>query len=195
MQKGDYLKSILKSLKTVFSIQEIALIWREENRQALFSRLNYYVKRNDLIRLRRGVYAKNKAYNRLELGTKIFKPSYVSLETILLKEGLIFQPRADITLVAYLNRQIKVNNQVFSYRKIKSEILTSPLGIVKEAEFSRASIERAVLDILYLEKDYYFDNLNPVNWEKVWEILPIYKNKRMKRVIKRIHSQFKKGEY
>ena len=46
-----------------------------------------------------------------------------------------------------------------------------------------ASPERAYLDMLYLHKDYYFDNLRPLDWNKVAEILPIYQNKRMERVV------------
>jgi len=52
--------------------------------------------------------------------------------------------------------------------------------------------ERAFLDTLYLYKKYHFDNLSPINWKKVFEILPIYQNKALEKRIKKYHQEFKK---
>jgi len=58
-----------------------------------------------------------------------------------------------------------------------------------------ATPERAFLDVLYLNKDYYFDNLSGLNWEKVFEILPVYEgNKRMERRVKEQYKEFKTKE-
>ena len=54
-----------------------------------------------------------------------------------------------------------------------------------------ASKERAFLDIMYINKDYYFDNLIGIDWDKVFKILPIYNNKRMTKKIKEIFIDFK----
>lgn len=91
MKKGDYLTSINRSQKTVLTINDIALIWNDSNSGAVKSRLSYYVKNGDLFRLRQGIYSKNRKYNKLELATRIFTPSYISLETVLAREGIIFQ--------------------------------------------------------------------------------------------------------
>jgi hypothetical protein len=41
-----------------------------------------------------------------------------------------------------------------------------------------------LLDRVYISKNYYFDNLCGVDWDKVFEILPIYHNKRMEKTVK-----------
>jgi hypothetical protein len=48
-----------------------------------------------------------------------------------------------------------------------------------------ASKERAICDRIYFTKDYYFDNLNEVDFIKLEEISQIY-NKRVKDEIKKL---------
>jgi len=127
------------------------------------SRINYYVKNNQLISLRRGLYAKNSDYNKYELATKIYIPSYISFETVLKNNGLIFQNYNSIFMASYKTKNIIINNQNYCFRTIKQEILTNSLGIINENNYTIATLERAFLDILYLNKDYYFDNLSPIN--------------------------------
>ena len=91
MPKGNYLKTILKSDKSVFTFQDLALLWGEQASPAIRVRVNYYVRKGELLRLRKGIYAKSKNYDPLELATRIYTPAYVSFETVLAKEGLVFQ--------------------------------------------------------------------------------------------------------
>jgi predicted transcriptional regulator of viral defense system len=179
MPKGNYLSAILRSNKTVFSSKDIALLWNEPSTAATRVRLNYYVKKGDLYRIRKGLYAKDRNYNKLELATRIFTPSYVSFETVLAKEGLIFQYYNQIFVASYLIREITVDQQTYAYRKIKTAVLINTIGVENVNETSIATKERAFLDTLYANADYQFDNLRSLNWEKVVEILPIYKNQRM----------------
>lgn len=179
MQKGNYLSAILRSPKTVFSTQDIALLWNEPASPATRVRLNYYVKKGDLVRIRKGLYAKGQNYNPLELATRIFTPSYVSFETVLVKEGLIFQYYEKIYVASYLTREIVIGQQGYVYRKIKDPLLTDAIGVKHIDETSIAGKERALLDTLYVNPDYQFDNLRSVDWEKVLAILPIYHNRRM----------------
>lgn len=64
MHKGNYLSVILRSNKTVFSTKDIALLWRESNTTAARVRLYYFVEKGDLYRIRKGLYAKSKNYNK-----------------------------------------------------------------------------------------------------------------------------------
>lgn len=73
-------------------------------------------------------------------------------------------------------------------KKIKDNILTNSAGIEQSDYYSIASKERAFLDVLYLNKGYHFDNLAPLDFNKVFELLPIYNNKRMS---KKVHTYFK----
>lgn len=187
MKKGDYLSAILRSNKTVFSFKDIVLLWRDSG-NATRVRINYYIKNGDLYRIRRGFYAKDKNYDKFELATKIYAPSYVSFETVLGQSGVVFQYYSQVFIASCLTREIKCEGQTYSFRKIKNTILTNRTGLENKDEYSVASKERAFLDILYLNKDYHFDNLSSLDWDKVFEILPIYKNKRMKKEIKEIYD-------
>ena len=188
MLKGDYLSAILRSNKTVFTSKDIALLWHDPGTSATRVRLNYYTKKEDLYRIRKGLYAKNPNYNKLELATRIFTPSYVSFETVLAKEGLIFQFYDRIFVASYLTREITVDQQTYSYQRMKDFILTDTSGIEHVSETSIAAKERAFLDTLYVNTDYQFDNLRSLNWEKVFGILPIYKNLRMIKKVNNLHK-------
>ena len=191
MQKGNYLTTILRSNKTVFTPKDIALLWQDSNIDAARVRLSYYVRKGDLFRIRRGVYTKNKEYDKLELATRIFTPSYVSFETVLAREGLIFQYQTNIQVASYLGREIEVDGQVYCYKKIKNTILTDSVGVEILNETSIATKERAFLDTLYTNADYYFDNLLSLDWDKVFAILPIYNNKRMTKIVDKLFKQAK----
>lgn len=191
MEKADIL-NILKSNKTVFSFKDILLTSSEENPALLRRRLYHYTKHGDLYHIRRGLYAKGKNYDKFELATKIFTPSYISFETVLGKAGITFQFYGKIFVASYQSKEITCDGQIYNFKTIKDSILTSDLGIEKRENYSIATPERAFLDVIYLYKDYHFDNLSPLNWDKVREILPIYGgNKRMEKIIKKLHESVK----
>lgn len=190
MRKKDYLSILLRSSKTVFSFKDIVLLWGDSGNAAK-ARINYYVKKGDLYQPRRGFYTKDKDYDKLELATKIYTPAYVSLETVLGQSGVNFQYYSQIFVVSYLTREIKCDGQKYSFRKIKNSILTNKMGLENTGGYFIASKERAYLDTLYLNGDYHFDSLNFIDWNKVFEILPIYNNKRMNKKVKEIYNNVK----
>lgn len=63
-----------RSTQTVFTAREIALILGETNTDIVKSKINYYVKRKEIIALRRGIYAKDITYNEYELANKVYSP-------------------------------------------------------------------------------------------------------------------------
>ena len=186
--KGNYLSAILRSNKTVFTTEDIALLWHESLSPKTLVRINYYVKQGELIPLRRGIYAKDANYNKLELATRIITPAYVSFETILAREGVIFQFYMPIFVASYTTRQLLVDKQVYTYRKIKHEILLNPLGVEHTNETSSAVLERALLDTLYVGALSYFDNLRSVNWELLFSILPIYTNRQLEKKVEKLYK-------
>lgn len=193
MQKGDYLTTILRSDKTVFTSKDLALLWQDSGSSATRVRINYYVKKGDLYHIRKGFYAKNKDYSKLELATRIFTPSYVSFETVLARDGLVFQYYEQIFVASYITRQITIDNQVYSYKKIKDTVLINSIGVEHIDETSIATKERAFLDTLYVNNDYFFDNLS-LDWDKVFLILPIYDNKRMAKKVNQIFKMTSKDK-
>lgn len=193
MEKADIL-SILRADRTVFTFKEILLVTGETNPNLLIRRLSYYVKKGELHSIRRGLYAKDKNYDKRELATKIYTPSYVSFETVLRDAGMIFQHYDTIFVASYITREIIADNQTFAYKRLKDNILTNPAGIEVKDNYSIASSGRAFLDILYRTKDYYFDNLRPLNWDKVFELLPLYKNNRMEKKVKDLFKRFNEAK-
>jgi len=185
--KSDIL-AILRSKSSVFTPKEILIASGQVDADALKRRLHYYVKKGELYHIRRGFYAKDKHYDRLELATKIFTPSYISFETILAKAGVIFQHYKTIFVATYQTREIECDNQLYSFRKIKDTILTNTTGLENRGNYFVATKERAFLDLLYLNKDYHFDNLSPLDFKKIQALLPIYHNKRM---VKHVEKYFK----
>lgn len=188
MEKGNYISTILRSNRTVFSFKDIVLLWGEPGTNTARVRINYYIKKNKLYRIRKGFYSKDKNYDKYELATKICTPSYISFETVLGQSGITFQYYSQIFVASYLTRELKVNGQIYLLKRMKDSILTNQIGIEAKDNYYIAFPERAFLDVIYLNKDYYFDNLSPLNWDKVFKILPIYKNKRM---VKKVNKYFK----
>lgn len=181
--KGEYLEVLLRSPKTIFSIKDVALLWNENNNLVVTDRLKRYARVGKLVRLRRGFYAKDKNYNRLELATRIYTPSYISFETVLTRTGINFQKYESIFVASYVTREIKVDGQNISYLRMKDYVLSNTTGVEQNGNIAIATKERAFLDRIYISKDYHFDNLDVLDWDKVFEILPIYNNQRMEKKV------------
>src|SRR3989338_574956 len=109
--KGGYMEAILRSNKTVFTTKDIALLWGGDGKNTASVRLNSYVRTGKLIRICRGIYAKDKNYNRFELATRIYTPAYISFETVLTRSGINFQYYGNIFVASYITREVKVDGQ------------------------------------------------------------------------------------
>jgi len=192
--KGQYIEVLLRSPKTVFTTKDIALLWGERNEAKARVRLSNYAKIGKLIRVRRGIYAKDKNYDRYELATRIYTPAYISFETVLTKAGIVFQFYGQIFAASYLSREFTIGDQIYILKKIKNTILTNRTGIEVKENYFIASPERAFLDIVYLNKDYHFDNLSNIDWDEVDKILPIYGgNRRIEVKVKKYRTAAQAG--
>ncbi|MCX6159823.1 MAG: hypothetical protein NTV87_00605, partial [Ignavibacteriae bacterium] len=156
--------------------------------QTALSRVHYYVKNNQLYQIRNGIYSKDRDYDVFELATKIFKPSYISFETVLGMEGVIFQKYNSVFLASYQTKVINCDGNEFTFKKLKDSVLLNDAGIKNKDDIMIATRERALLDVLYLNKDYYFDNIQSVDFDKVFKLLDVYNNKRMEADVKRLQK-------
>ena len=193
-KKGEYLDVLLRSSRTIFSTKDVAFFWSEEREDTVSIRLNKYVRSGKMIRVRRGLYAKDKNYDKFELATKIYTPSYISFETVLANAGVIFQFYGQIFIASYVTRDVIVDDKTYAYKRIRDSILTNHTGVEAKNNYHVASPERAFLDVVYSNKDYHFDNLSPLNWDKVFEILSIYENKSMERKVKKYHKSINESK-
>ncbi|HBY73462.1 MAG TPA: hypothetical protein DEG44_02090 [Candidatus Kerfeldbacteria bacterium] len=184
---------MLRSPKTVFSIKDIALLWGEPGKVNVRVRLSNYVKNGKLIRIHHGIYAKDKNYNRFELATRIYTPSYISFETVLTRTGINFQYYGNIFVASYVTREIEVGGQKISFIRMKDYVLSNTIGIEHANDVSTATKERAFLDRIYISKDYHFDHLDVLDWDKVFEILPIYRNQRMNKKVQEYFKHYKEN--
>ena len=157
----------------------------ESNFKKLNERLNYYVRKGKILRPRKGVYVKP-GYDPEELACMLYTPSYISLEYVLQKGGVVFQYDERLTAVSYLSRSVEIEGRIYAYRKIKGETLIVTQGIIQTGNVNIATPERAFLDILYLNSNYYFDNLHPLNENLITTLLPAYNSKTLTERVKKL---------
>ncbi len=74
---------------------------------------------------------------------------------------------------------------------MKDYVLSNTIGIEEQDNVARATKERAFLDRVYISKDYHFDHLNVLDWDKVFEILPIYRNEKMNKKVEEYYQSYK----
>ena len=171
------LLDLYKDKASVFTMQGIAMAFGQGlDRDTVKSRMFGYVKNGEILNPRKGIYAKP-GYDEKELACLLYTPSYISLEYVLQRAGIVFQYSDKITSVGNLSRSVEIDGKVYRYRKIKGEILIDTTGIICEGNVNIASPERAFLDTLYLDSNYYFDNPSSLDKQKVLSLLPIYNSK------------------
>lgn len=185
MDRKNFILDIYKDKRTVFRLPDISMLFPEEENKYLSNRMGYYVQTGRLLNPRKGIYAKP-GYNPLEMANLLYTPSYISLEYVLQQAGLIFQYDTRYTSVSYLTREVEADRKIYSYRRIKEEVIMNTTGIVcGEGNINTATPERAFLDMLYLNKNFYFDNINLPDRQLIERIIPAYKSAALeKRVAK-----------
>jgi hypothetical protein len=179
---------LYQSTKTVFTTKDLALIWQENEPSKLHAKISYYAKQKVLICLTRGVFVKNKTYDPKELATSLYIPSYISFETALREAGIIFQHYDTIFIASKWSKTVTVDNRTLVFRKLKDAVLYNPAGIINQGNYSIATPERAFLDMLYLFPKYYFDNLEPINFQECSCLVEIYNNEQLRKRVKKYRN-------
>jgi predicted transcriptional regulator of viral defense system len=170
---------IYQCQNTILTNKSLALIWQETNPNNLKAKIAYYVKQGVLIRLTRGVFAKDRHYNLKELANSIYAPSYISFETVLREAGIIFQHYDTIFVASPWPKTITIDTHTITFRTLKETVLFNSTGIVNKDGYNIATPERAFLDMIYLFPNYYFDNLKSINWEMCDRLVKMYENKQL----------------
>jgi len=176
--------------KTVFTFQEASLVDRELSVAGLRLQLHRWVKRGDLMRIRRGVYAfTDKAAPWQEQIRMIYPPAYISCEAALAMHGIIPDAPFEQTLVTpRITRVFKTPWGRFVFRHIRSGLFTGydPVTFLAEPE-------KAVLDYFYyhharLHADPLFwqearwQNLSRLRWRRGERYLALYGKPVMERL-------------
>lgn len=183
---------LVNSNKTVFTTRDLSNIWNYENYNSLIQRISYLTKTGKLEKIKKGLYnIKGVKVNELELGNKIRTPSYISFETVLHKEGVIYQWDRRITLAAKNTINIEIDDTTFVYRKLKDDVLFNINGIKIDNNISIASKERAILDMLYIDHSFSFDNLRNVDFSQLKNLLNIYNQKSIIELVEKLEKDAK----
>ena len=178
--KQNRFLSIAKLGISIFHIDDLARIWGIKRRNTLSTSLKRYVDKGLIYRLYRGFYS-IKPVDELDpflLGAQAINSyCYLSGETILAKQGIIFQQVGSFTFIGEKTKRFKIGNYKYYCRQLKDKFLYNDIGIDKTGKLNLATLERAVADILYFNPKYHFDNSRAINWAEVNRIQTAVYNK------------------
>lgn len=184
------LLALYKRPETVFTLREISLLFPLIPYTNLKKRMSYLATSGAIQKLTKGVYAKDH-YNVLELANKLYTPSYISLETVLQPAGVTFQYYERIFAISYLTRTVEVSGHTIQYRRVPKDVLANNGGVNEEGNVPIASPERAFLDAVFLYKNYHFDNLSTLDWDKIMELKQIYPSRVFTKRVEEYYQIFK----
>lgn len=173
---GERFSKIALLNEVVFHANDLANIWNIQNENTLHKTLSRYVKRGLLNRIYNGFYSikKIKELNPYFLGIKsLHRSGYISCESVLYENGVLNQKPQVITLVSSISKSFSVGDIHYRSRKMKDKYLFNDSGIEIVNGIRKASLSRAVADMLYFNKKKYFDSLDSslINWNSVQKII------------------------
>lgn len=165
--------TLLKLKEKLFHTNDLALLWGVANKNTLYTTIKRYVQKGILIPIHKGFYSTVPIDQvdpfKLAIGY-LHKFAYVSCETVLVREGIIFQKENYLTLISSVSKKFSIVNHSYLVRQLKDNYLYHDRGVDRIDDVLTASVERAVADLLYFNQSYYFDNKKKVDWKKVKEI-------------------------
>ncbi len=169
-----YLKTLIESKNTVFTISELKFLFKIKNPTQINEILQTMKMQNIVKNLWYWIWSLLD-YDKLELASKLRKNSYIWLEYVLQKNGIIFQSYDKTITLVWSNTFTKnLDWLIFEYHKIKPSILTDPLWLVYTWKYYIATPERAVCDMIYLYKNINFDNIKALDIELLSKLSTIY---------------------
>lgn len=167
--------------KKILSANELKLLWWVDG-NSFKKRLSYNLKTKKLKKLRKGLYIIPNQINRLDFwdifcaANSIYSPSYISFETVLQKNWVVFQDYLSIFVASNYHKTIKIDTLQLNiqFERLPIELLLNPIWIIHKWIYSIATTERAICDTLVRSWNYYFDNLTWVNFDLLRDIWKIY---------------------
>ena len=184
------ISKLYKTGKTVFSTDDLASYF-ESDFKAIRRMISYYASTGVLRRVHKWIYVLGgESYDAMEMANKIMRPSYISLDTVLRREWVIFQYSEEITVVTYKTVSMCIDGKNLRFHFMKREIRENFEGVEYRDNISIASKERAFLDAIYLYKDFHFDNLSSIDWDKCFRISKIYGSKTLEKRLFHYHENY-----
>lgn len=163
-------KVLLEQEVRIFKTSDLAVLWEIENKNTLWTTIKRYIERSILYKIHKGLYSTMplERLDKYELGCAASgQLSYVSAETVLQNSGIIMQNITQITLFGKKKKQFEIGGTAYLCRHLNERFLLNRAGIEDNWQFSVATPERAMADILHINKQYYFDNEMAINKKKL----------------------------
>lgn len=194
----------------VFGTQELKLILGMDFKSSFLVKLNSWVRKGYIIQLRRGLYmlgsAKDKI-NYMGLASKIYRPSYISLEFALNYYGII--PEAVFTVTSVSTKktaffEVPEIRGYFSYQKIKTSAFGGFQTFVENGvSLNLAEMEKALVDFFYINRNtmdgtkinfegYRFSDVHRYNQGKILRYARNYENKKTLFLAKSFNKYYNK---
>lgn len=172
------INTLLKTEKTVFTTEELQALFPHIKTTSLAQTLSRYKKTGKLLNPQKGIWTLP-IFSQEELACCLYPQSYISLETVLYDAGVIFQRYGGSTRVIWNNTRKKTfqDHDYYAF-KIKDNVFNNPLGVRTMQNIRKATPERALCDLLYLQKKaqidnpQFFDTLQ--SRARFLELLPLY---------------------
>lgn len=175
----------------VFTAQEFVNLFKIDS-SLVKVKLSRYKKAGYLVSPRRGVYyLTDEVENKYKIANKIYRPSYISLDSAMSKYEIIPETVYAITSVTTkATREFTDKQSTYKYYKIKKSIFTA---YHIEGDVLMADPEKAVIDYLYfvaLGKRELNDrlDLSKIDRKKMLALALDFKDKRLDNLIKYVNS-------
>ena len=164
---------LLKQNRNMFHTADLALLWKIDNKNTLLTTIKRYVRKKVLYRVHKGFYTTMPIVeiDPIELGLGyLHRYAYISTESVLSEAGIINQEINKITFVSSVSKKFELSGREYVARKMVDKYLYNDVGVRKMGNVNKASVERAVVDLLYFNPKAFIDNKQLVDWDKVKEI-------------------------
>ena len=91
---------LLSVPQTVFTVDDLAILWQISDRSRLWESIKYYVRTNRLYNMQRGVYALSEDYSPFEAAVKLVPPAYIPFITSLAHHGAFFPYSSEVNAIS-----------------------------------------------------------------------------------------------
>jgi len=165
--------TLLKQNRSIFHTTDLALLWKIDNKNTLLTTIKRYVRKKILYIVHKGFYITKtiEEIDPIELGLGyLHRYAYISTESVLSEAGIINQEINKITFVSNVSKKFELSGREYVARKMADKYLYNDVGVEKVVNINKASVERAVVDLLYFNPKAFIDNKQLVDWDKVKEI-------------------------
>jgi hypothetical protein len=162
-----FIKTIQQKIKSsLFTEEDLKLLFHESSLAQIHSSLSYHIKNKHILKLKRGVYSlvslDQKVYfSKFSLGNALYSPSFISFESALSFYGLIPEAVYEVTSACYLSKKKRFENSLGIFSYTHSPVSPFFLEVEKHEENGQliATPLRALFDLIYRRKIVY-ENLN-----------------------------------